>query len=162
MQQKAQVINTILHHPELVIVDEPFAALDPLNTQLVEEVLGELRAEGASILMSTHQMHQAEELCDRIVLVNEGRDVLYGSLDEIRRRYAGHAVVVRVEGELPTIGGIEDISGEDGNLRLTLAEDTTPQDVLHALMAAGTTVERFEVAVPSLEEIFIRVVGGEG
>jgi ABC-2 type transport system ATP-binding protein len=86
MQQKAQIINTIIHRPELVIIDEPFTALDPINTQLVKDLMHELRQQGATILMSTHQMHQVEELCDRILLIDEGEDVLYGNLDEIRRR----------------------------------------------------------------------------
>ncbi|HEM46402.1 MAG TPA: ATP-binding cassette domain-containing protein, partial [Alphaproteobacteria bacterium] len=78
MQQKAQIISTILHRPELLIVDEPFASLDPINTRMVKDVMRELREEGVTIVMSTHQMHQVEELCDRIVLIDHGRNVLYG------------------------------------------------------------------------------------
>jgi ABC-2 type transport system ATP-binding protein len=158
MQQKAQIINTLLHEPELIIIDEPFAALDPLNTQLVKDVMRELRDQGTSILMSTHQMHQVEELCDRIVLIDEGRDVLYGPLDDIRRRYTGHAVLVRVTGELPEISGVEDIAPHNNSLRLTLASDVSPQQVLQALLAKGVTLEKFEIALPTLDEIFIRVV----
>ena len=160
MQQKAQIINTILHRPELVIIDEPFTALDPINTQLVKDLMHELRQQGATILMSTHQMHQVEELCDRILLIDEGEDVLYGNLDEIRRRYSGHAVLVRVAGELPTVAGVEQVASHNDALKLTLAEDTAPQDVLRALMAQGVTLEKFEIAVPTLDEIFIRVVEG--
>jgi ABC-2 type transport system ATP-binding protein len=158
MQQKAQIINTILHQPELVIIDEPFTALDPINTQLVKDIMRELRVQGTTILMSTHQMHQVEELCDRILLIDDGRDVLYGRLDEIRRRYSGHAVLVGAVGELPALGGVEEISSHNGAVKLTLAEDTGPQDVLSALVAQGVVVERFEIAVPTLDEIFIRVV----
>ncbi len=158
MQQKAQIINTLLHEPELIIIDEPFAALDPLNTQLVKDVMRELRDQGTSILMSTHQMHQVEELCDRIVLIDEGRDVLYGPLDDIRRRYTGHAVLVRVTGELPEISGVEDIAPHNNALRLTLASDVSPQQVLQALLAKGVTLEKFEIALPTLDEIFIHVV----
>ncbi len=160
MQQKAQIINTILHRPELVIIDEPFTALDPINTRLVKDLMHELRQQGATILMSTHQMHQVEELCDRILLIDEGEDVLYGNLDEIRRRYSGHAVLVRVAGELPTVAGVEQVASHNDALKLTLAEDTAPQDVLRALMAQGVTLEKFEIAVPTLDEIFIRVVEG--
>jgi len=158
MQQKAQIINTLLHEPELIIIDEPFAALDPLNTQLVKDVMRELRDQGTSILMSTHQMHQVEELCDRIVLIDEGRDVLYGPLDDIRRRYTGHAVLVRVTGELPEISGVKDIAPHNNALRLTLASDVSPQQVLQALLAKGVTLEKFEIALPTLDEIFIHVV----
>jgi ABC-2 type transport system ATP-binding protein len=158
MQQKAQIINTLLHEPELIIIDEPFTALDPLNTQLVKDVMRELRDKGTAILMSTHQMHQVEELCDRIVLIDEGRDVLYGPLDDIRRRYTGHAVLVRVAGKLPEIEGVEDVASHNNALRLTLASDTSPQQVLQALLAKGVTLEKFEIALPTLDEIFIRVV----
>ena len=160
MQQKAQIINTILHRPEMVVIDEPFASLDPINTQLVKDLMRELRGQGATILMSTHQMHQVEELCDRILLIDEGEDVLYGNLDEIRRRFSGHAVLVRVAGELPTVAGVEQVAPHNNALKLTLAEDTAPQDVLQALIAQGVTLEKFEIAVPTLDEIFIRVVEG--
>jgi ABC-2 type transport system ATP-binding protein len=160
MQQKAQIITTILHQPELIIVDEPFAALDPVNTQLVKQVLLELRGQGASIIMSTHQMHHAETLCDRILLIDAGRDVLYGPLDPIRRQYSGHAVLVRLAGSLPALPGVMDVAPHNDATRLTLTADTTPQMVLQALMAEGATVEQFQVAVPSLDEIFVRVVTG--
>jgi ABC-2 type transport system ATP-binding protein len=160
MQQKAQIINTILHQPELIIIDEPFAALDPVNTQLVKDLMRELRAQGTTILMSTHQMHQVEELCDRIVLIDHGRDVLYGGLDEIRRRYAGRAVLVRAAGELPVVSGVETITRHNDATKLTLAEGATPQDVLKALLAQNVVLEKFEIAIPTLAEIFIRVVEG--
>lgn len=158
MQQKAQIINTILHRPELIIIDEPFSALDPINTQLVKDLMRELRAQGTTILMSTHQMHQVEELCDRILLIDDGRDVLYGNLGEIRRQFSGHAVMVRVAGELPAVAGVEQVTAHNDAVKLTLAEDTTPQDVLQGLMAQNVILERFEIAVPTLSEIFIRVV----
>ena len=158
MQQKAQIINTLLHQPELVVIDEPFTALDPINTQLVKDLMRELRERGTTILMSTHQMHQVEELCDRILLIDDGLDVLYGNLDEIRRRYSGHAVLVGAAGELPPLAGVEEVTAHNGVVKLTLADDTVPQDVLSALLAQGVVVERFEIAVPTLDEIFIRVV----
>jgi ABC-2 type transport system ATP-binding protein len=158
MQQKAQIINTILHRPELIIIDEPFAALDPINTQLVKDVMRELRDQGATIVMSTHQMHQVEELCDRILLIDDGRDVLYGNLDDIRRQYSGHAVLVRVAGQLPMVVGVEEVLPHNQATKLTLTEGTTPQDVLQALMAENVTLEKFEIAIPTLDEIFIRVV----
>jgi ABC-2 type transport system ATP-binding protein len=158
MQQKAQIINTILHQPELVIIDEPFTALDPVNTLLVKDLIRDLRDQGTTILMSTHQMHQVEELCDRIVLIDDGRNVLYGDLDEIRRRYAGDALLVRVTGELPPVAGVAQVSRHNGDFKLTLAEGTTPQAVLQTLVAQRVPVEKFEIAMPTLDEIFVRVV----
>jgi len=161
MQQKAQIINTILHQPELVIIDEPFAALDPVNTQLVKDLMRELHEQGTTILMSTHQMHQVEELCDRILLIDEGRNVLYGELYQIRRDYSGHAVLVRVLGDLPQMAGVEAVSDHNGALKLTLAAETNPQDILQQLLHHHATVERFEIAIPTLDEIFIRTVSDE-
>jgi ABC-2 type transport system ATP-binding protein len=158
MQQKAQIINTILHRPKLVIIDEPFTALDPINTQLVKDLMRELRGEGVTILMSTHQMHQVEELCDRILLIDDGMDVLYGTLEEIRRQYSGHAVLVRAAGELPTMPGVLQASPHNSAVKLALAGDTMPQDVLQALVAQGVVLGGFEIAIPTLDEIFIRVV----
>jgi len=150
-----------MHRPELIIIDEPFTSLDPVNTQMVKDLMEELRDAGATIIMCTHQMHQVDELCDRILLIDHGRDLLYGNLDEIRRRYAGHAVLVRVTGDLPDVAGVIEVAPHNNATKLTLAEGTTPNAVLEALMAQGLTLEKFEIAVPTVEEIFIRVVEGE-
>ncbi len=158
MQQKAQIITTILHQPELIIIDEPFTALDPINAQMVKDLMRELRDQGATILMSTHQMHQVEELCDRILLIDQGRDMLYGDLDQIRRRHSGHAVLVRALGELPQIAGVEQVLPHNTSTKLMLAQGATPQDVLRSLMAQDVILEKFEIAMPTLDEIFIRVV----
>lgn len=160
MQQKAQIINTVLHRPELVVIDEPFTALDPINTQLVKDVMKELRQEGTAILMSTHQMHQVEELCDRIVLIDEGRDVLYGELDKIRRDYSGHAVIIRTTDELPKLEGVEAVVPHNNSVRLALSDTTTPQDILKGILSKDMTLEKFEIAIPTLDEIFIKVVEG--
>jgi ABC-2 type transport system ATP-binding protein len=162
MQQKAQIINTILHQPELLIVDEPFTALDPINVQLVKDLLRELRDQGVTIIMSTHQMHLVEELCNRILLIDRGRDVLHGDLGEIQGRFSGHAVLVRVQGSLPSLPGVREVVPHNNAVKLVLEADTTPQDVFKALAASNTVLDKFEVAIPSLDEIFIRVVeGGE-
>jgi len=161
MQQKAQLITALMHQPELIIIDEPFTSLDPVNTQMVKDLMEELRDAGATIIMCTHQMHQVDELCDRILLIDHGRDVLYGNLNEIRRQYAGHAVLVRVAGELPDVAGVIEVAPHNSATKLTLAEGATPNAVLEALMAQGVTMEKFEIAVPTVEEIFIRVVEGE-
>ena len=158
MQQKAQIITTLLHQPELVVIDEPFTALDPLNVQLVKDLMAELRQQGTTIIMSTHQMHQVEELCDRIVLIDQGCNVLYGELGEIRNRFSGHAVLVRSSQELPPISGIEQIVAQNGTTKFTLDAATTPQEILYQLTDQKVILEKFEIAVPSLDEIFIRVV----
>jgi ABC-2 type transport system ATP-binding protein len=158
MQQKAQIINTILHQPELVIIDEPFTSLDPINTQLVKDVIRELCDKGTSVLMSTHQMHQVEELCDRIVLIDEGRNVLYGNLDDIRRQYSGHAILVRSVGELPRLEVFEEVLQHNNVQRVILSDRTTPNEVLQDLITRNVVLEKFEIAIPTLDEIFIKVV----
>ena len=166
MQQKAQIIATILHRPELLIIDEPFSGLDPVNTELVKDLLRELNESGVTVIMSTHQMHQVEELCDRILLVNQGRRVLYGNLAEVRRRFSGHEVLVQTSDPRPEVlagvPGVAEVLPHNGAIKLRLDDDTSPNQVLRALLAADMDVHYFEIATPSLSEIFIRVVrGGE-
>jgi ABC-2 type transport system ATP-binding protein len=158
MQQKAQLITTLVHQPDLLIIDEPFSGLDPLNTQMVKDLLEEQRERGVTIIMSTHQMHQVEELCDRIVLIDHGKVMLYGNLEEIRRQFSGHAVLVRALGDLPTIPGVLHSESHNAATRLILSPDTAPMEVLRALVAQNVEVEQFEIAMPTLDEIFIRVV----
>ncbi|HSB65395.1 MAG TPA: ATP-binding cassette domain-containing protein [Anaerolineales bacterium] len=159
MQQKAQLITTLMHAPELIIIDEPFSGLDPINTQMVKDLLLEERDKGATILMSTHQMHQVEELCDRIVLIDHGKTVLYGHLEQIRRQFAGHAVIVGTPNPLPTLPGVLQMEPHNSSAyRLNLAPATSTQDVLRGLVERGIQVDKFEIAAPTLDEIFIRVV----
>jgi ABC-2 type transport system ATP-binding protein len=161
MQQKAQIISTIIHDPDVIIIDEPFAALDPLNTQLVKDLMQELRTAGKSILMSTHQMHQVEELCDRIVLIDKGTTLLYGDLQGIRRKYSGEEVLIRTREPMPKLRGVAGVSPHNDAVKLTLEAGTTPDDLLRQLLERGAAVERFELAIPELDEIFIRVVKGD-
>jgi ABC-2 type transport system ATP-binding protein len=159
MQQKAQLITTLVHEPELIIIDEPFGGLDPINTQMVKDLLCEQRDKGVTILMSTHQMHQVEELCDRIVLIDHGRTVLYGHLDEIRQQFSGHAVIVSTPDPLPNLHGVLKIEPHNSSAyRLNLAASTDTQEVLRSLVEGGIQVDQFEIAAPTLDEIFIRVV----
>jgi len=162
MQQKAQIIATLLHQPELLIVDEPFSGLDPVNTQMVKDLLREQREQGVTVILCSHQMHLVEELCDRIVLIDHGRVMLYGDLNDIRRRFSGHAVVVRARGPLPELAGVERVEPVNGSIKLHLATQTQPQDVLRQLVARDVTLEQFEISSPTMDEIFIRVVQGEG
>jgi len=158
MQQKAQIIAAILHEPDLIIIDEPFTSLDPINTQLVKDLMGELHEQGVTLIMSTHQMHQVEELCDRILLINEGKNVLYGNLESIRREHAGNAVMVRVPGEIPKLSSVESMVSHNSATKLILNEGSNPQDVLADLVAQDVSIEKFEIALPTLDEIFIKVV----
>jgi ABC-2 type transport system ATP-binding protein len=158
MQQKAQIIATLVHEPQLVIVDEPFSGLDPVNTKMVKDILRDLRDQGVAIIMSTHQMHQVEELCDRIMLIDEGQTLLYGEINAIRNQYAGNAILVGTPGSLPVLDGIVTVDRHNSAYRLLLTKDTSPKVVLHQLVAENVAVERFEIAVPTLDEIFIQVV----
>lgn len=158
MQQKAQIIATLLHDPELIIVDEPFSGLDPVNTRMVKELLRQVNQRGTTIIMSTHQMHQVEELCDRILLINHGRVMLYGDLLNIQRQFSGHAVLVRTKEDLPVLTGVLQSERHNSAVKLTLQEDTQPQQILQEMLQRKLTVEQFEIAVPTLDEIFIRVV----
>jgi len=163
MQQKAQLIVTLVHRPQIIIIDEPFTALDPVNTQMVKELLEEERAKGTTIVMCTHQMHQVEEMCDRLVLINQGRAVLYGTLTDIRRRFARQDLEVRALDPLPeTIPGVLEIRPKNGSHYLKLAPETSPQDVLKTLVRQDIAIEQFEIAVPTLDEIFIQVVQQKG
>ncbi len=158
MQQKAQIIAAIVHSPELIIIDEPFSSLDPINTQLVKDLMRELHAQGVTLIMSTHQMHQVEELCDRILLINEGVNVLYGKLESIRKEYAGHEVEVKTTTEIPNVASVKEVISHNSSTKLILDEGATPQDVLAELVAQDVGVEKFEVALPTLDEIFIKAV----
>ncbi len=161
MQQKAQIINTIIHEPELIIIDEPFTALDPINTQMVKDLMRDLSQAGTSILMSTHQMHQVEELCDRIVLIDKGVTLLYGELQAIRKKYSGEEVLVRTHGPLPSLDIVYSIEDHNATSKLSLKPGVSPDSLLRALLDNHAVVEHFELAVPELDEIFIRVVQGD-
>ena len=161
MQQKAQIIATLLHDPDLIIVDEPFAGLDPVNTRLVKEIIEEQRRAGKAIIMSTHQMHQVEALCSRIVLINNGEAVLYGEVDQIRRQFAGNAVMLSGQGDFTGLPGVLEARQQNGDWHLALAVGVSPQEVLRALaLRDDIKLERFEIAEPSLEDIFVTVVRG--
>ncbi len=159
MQQKAQVIATLLHEPDLIVIDEPFSGLDPVNTRLIQEIIQEQRDAGKTIIMSTHQMYQVEALCSRIVLINKGRAVLYGEVNQIKRQFAGHAVLVQGQGRFEDVPGVLEVRRENGSFHLPLAAGIDPQDVLRVLIARpDVKIERFEIAEPSLDDIFVKVV----
>jgi ABC-2 type transport system ATP-binding protein len=163
MQQKAQFIATLLHDPELIVFDEPFSGLDPVNTRLTKDVIEEQCKAGKTIIMSTHQMYQVEALCNRIVLIDEGRTVLYGKVEKIKRDFAGNAVLVEGRGNFDDIPGVLETRMQNGERHLILDSDTSPQKIFRSLaMRESVTIERFEIAEPSLDDIFISVVQGNG
>jgi ABC-2 type transport system ATP-binding protein len=158
MQQKVQLCTALIGDPKLLILDEPFSGLDPLNVQLFEDVLQERRALGTTVLLSTHQMNKVEQLCDRALLINRGHMVMYGSVRELRKKYAEHAMLVR-GGPVPDgLPGVVRSDLVDGQTKLLLERDTRPTSVLRALLDAGVTIESFMPAEPPLEDIFVHVV----
>jgi ABC-2 type transport system ATP-binding protein len=159
MAQIIQYIVTIVHDPLLIVLDEPFANLDPVNTELMINHIIELRNNGRSIILSTHQMNQVEELCDRILMVDQGRAVLYGDLKEIKSRYRNNAVLLDFKGELGEIPGVSTRHQHKDYVELVLDGKTTPRQVLETLVSRGIVIDRFEIATPPLNEIFLEVAG---
>jgi ABC-2 type transport system ATP-binding protein len=159
MGQIIQFIVSVIHDPELVVLDEPFAGLDPVNRDLLKSMLFDLRDQGKALILSTHQMNEIEELCDRILMINHGRSVLYGNLAEIKARYRSNSVLLESEGELGEVPGISEKLTRKNYVELVLDENTSPQQVLDRLVSSRTLINRFEVATPSLNEIFLKVVG---
>ena len=158
MQQKLQFVASLVHDPDLVVMDEPFQGLDPVNIELIRSMIQELHEEGKTIVLSSHQLNMVEALCDRIVLINRGRSVLYGELDEIKRRYAPRMVRVRTSANIDSLSGVAAIARHGTDLSFTLADGVTPQELLRILVERNVPVDLFEVASVPLEEIFITVV----
>ena len=160
MGQLIQFIVTVIHDPELIILDEPFSGLDPVRTETVQNIIGNLRDEGKAIILSTHQMNKVEELCDRVLMIDKGRTILYGDLMETRAEFRRNSVLVATDGELGDLPGVVDRKFNKDSVELVLAPDTTPQAMLDRLRDRGITINRFEVSTPSLNEIFLNLVGG--
>ena len=158
MQQKVQLCTALIGGPRLMILDEPFTGLDPINVLLLEDVLRERRAAGATVLLSTHQMNKVEEQCDRALMINRGHLVLYGEVRDLKRRYADHALTVR-GGRLPArVPGVRAVETVNGELKLTLEPEAKPRDVLRTLVEQDMEIEAFSHSVMPLEDIFIKVV----
>ena len=166
MQQKIQFISTVLHEPELMILDEPFTGLDPINTQLLKDIVMEMKGEGRTIVLSTHLMDQVEKLCERICLINRGRAVLEGDLADIKMRFSKNVLTIRYRGDhrdLEAHPGVERVGTFGQEISVSLREGTDPNDVLRLAVEKGR-VERFEIGEMSLHDIFISQVkerGGE-
>jgi ABC-2 type transport system ATP-binding protein len=162
MQQKIQFIATVMHDPDLLILDEPFSGLDPKNVDLLEEIVLELKAAGKTIIFSTHMMAQAERLCDDICLINRSRKVLDGSLREVKRSFGRNAVALRIEGgdttALQDPSLVAKVVPHSDEIEALLAENASAQELLRRLVAAGAQLTKFELVEPSLHDIFITKV----
>jgi ABC-2 type transport system ATP-binding protein len=160
MQQKVQFISTVLHSPKLIILDEPFTGLDPINTNLLKDEIAELSAKGVSIIFSTHRMEQVEEICDNIVLIDQGRNILNGPVKSIRNSFKKNHFKVDFAGEwkgsLPP--GFEVIQQEPTSLVVGLAEGGNSNALLQYLLGQRAQISAFNEILPSLNEIFIRAV----
>ena len=160
MAQLVQLAATFLHRPRLVVLDEPFSGLDPLNLRLVKEVLAEQQKEGVAIMLSTHQMNEVEELCSRVLMINAGRVVLYGDLAEVREGFGGRSIIVESSRLPDRLPGIDKVNNHGHYRELVMSEGTESATVFQALAQEGVDVKRFEVGGLPLEDIFIQVVKG--
>jgi ABC-2 type transport system ATP-binding protein len=161
MQQKVQFVSTILHSPDLVILDEPFSGLDPISAGLLKEIVQELKENNKTIIFSTHLMEQAEELCDEICLINHGRKVLGGPVREIKRGFGWRYVAIDGENYEPTLKNnplVKEFSPNRDHTEIILQDGADPQSLLRQLVGAGARLTRFEMVAPSLNEIFIESV----
>ncbi|HET6348207.1 MAG TPA: ATP-binding cassette domain-containing protein [Candidatus Krumholzibacteria bacterium] len=164
MQQKVQFVATIMHEPELLILDEPFSGLDPVNANVLKDIILEYHRRGHTVIFSTHQMDQVEKLCDHICLINRGRVLLEGTLASVKQRYGKNGVNLRFEGDgtylhtLPEVASFQDNGNE---VFLRLKDGADPARVLDAARAR-VSVTRYELAEPSVYDIFIEQVSGDG
>ncbi len=158
MGQLIQFITTILHEPQLIILDEPFTGLDPVNSNKMKEMIFTLREQGKSIILSTHMMNEVEELCDRILMINKGQSVLYGKLQEIKSQYPVNSVFVESSDTISDINSVKEIRENGRYQELILKENSTPQMILQELLDKKMDIKKYEIGVPSLREIFIQVV----
>jgi len=160
MQQKAQIALTLLHDPDLVILDEPFSGLDPVNVRMVKDFIAELRRARKTVILSTHQMAQVEALADRVFMISRGHRVLYGSLEEIMRQHADNAVMVNEEVDARGLSGVVrvDENAAPGRLqKVWLEEGEEPKTFIRQLLDRGQPVEHYELAATPLEDIFVRL-----
>lgn len=158
MTQLVQFAGALLHEPDLIILDEPFAGLDPLNVQLMKEILLEQRDRGAAIIFSTHRMTDVEELCERVLLIDGGQTLLYGRLSELKQARGTHSIRITAERQPDSIPGIVNTETRDGVFEYLMDKETQPNEVLRSFLDAGIPIERYEVVLPSLNEIFIEEV----
>lgn len=161
MGQIIQFISIIIHNPELIILDEPFSGLDPVNTDEMKNQISALRDEGKAVILSTHQMNQVEELCDRVLMIDSGREVMSGTLADVKTRHRRHSVLINVNGELGSLVGVVEQIERNHVIELILEPGASPQSVLDELRGRGVFINRFEITTPSLNDIFLMVAGGQ-
>src|SRR6266581_1124254 len=168
MQQKVQFISTILHEPELVILDEPFAGLDPVNTRVLKDAVLELTRRGVTVLFSTHIMEQAEKLCDELCIIARGRRLVDGAVSDIKRTHSGHHLTIGFDGSpgratqiFADKGLVKKVDDYGQYAELELAAGADAQQILRELIGSGARLSRFELMEPSLNKIFIDLVGPE-
>ena len=162
MQQKIQFIAAVLHDPDLMILDEPFSGLDPVAQELLKEIVLELKAEGKTIIFSTHQMEVAERICDDICMINKSRKVLDGTLREVKSSFGRNSVALRVEGGDAVLSDpalVAKVERHSDEVEALLAEGASAQTLLQRLIASGASLSKFELVEPSLNDIFIAKVG---
>jgi ABC-2 type transport system ATP-binding protein len=158
MSQLIQFVVSIIHDPDVVVLDEPFTGLDPVNTDLLKTIVRDLKGQGKAVMLSTHAMNDVEELCDRVLMVHKGTAILYGSLAEIRSRFPSDSVLVDVEGDPGWLPGVVKTRERRGHVEYLLQEGASAQDLLGHLVRAGKVIRHFEPAAPSLNEIFLKLV----
>ncbi|HYK87904.1 MAG TPA: ATP-binding cassette domain-containing protein [Acidobacteriota bacterium] len=156
-QQKIQIAATLISDPQVVILDEPFTGLDPLNVRVTKSLLAEEGRKGKTVLFSTHQMNQVEELCDELLMINLGKQVLYGRLEDILQRYSEPALLVECSPLDGTIPEIERVTMEGKLRKIYPKPGIAPHTVLKSMIDRGIQIERFQKASTPLEEIFIKV-----
>ncbi|HEX5111338.1 MAG TPA: ATP-binding cassette domain-containing protein [Saprospiraceae bacterium] len=163
MQQKIQFIATIVHEPTLLILDEPFTGLDPINTSMIQDEIFRLKKSGVTIIFSTHRMEQVEEMCENIILINQGKNVLLGNVKEIRSTYKENLYEVGFKGSLPQSfnGGLELIRQSEHEAVFKIPDHDTPNHLLQYLMQSGCEIQSFHEILPSINQIFIRKVKGD-
>ncbi|MEM7481255.1 MAG: ATP-binding cassette domain-containing protein [Acidobacteriota bacterium] len=164
MQQKVQIAGTLLHEPAMVILDEPFSGLDPINQGLFKDLLAEFKQEGRTVVFSTHVMEQAEKLCDHICLISHGRTILSGPLAELKREIGGNTYRLKAAGDLDRLAevpGIDQVIGGDGEAKLILEPEASGADVLGAVVQF-LTVHEFRNEEPELADIFVKAVRDAG
>jgi ABC-2 type transport system ATP-binding protein len=157
-QQKVQIIGTLLHEPSILVMDEPFSGLDPINTVLIKDILRQRSRSGAIVVLSTHQMPLVEELCDRVAMIHRGKLVLYGDLEEIRRTHGEPSVLVDADGVVAALPGVLRVEPHGALTRVFLQPGRKPSDLMRDLLQRGVTLEHFETMRTPVEEIFVRTV----
>src|SRR5436309_8188694 len=158
MQQKVQIAASLLHDPAIVVMDEPFSGLDPLNMVLVKDLLRERRERGGLVILSTHQMPMVEELCDRVAMVDHGRLVLYGVLEEIRRRHGESIVLVGADADLEDLPVVARVEPQGVLHRVILRDGARPRDLMALLLEKRIAIDHFEALRMPVEDIFVRTV----